>query len=338
MLATIEKIAEVQKHPNADALDIVKVLGYDCIVRRDSQKEGDEVVFIQPDTVLPVDRPWAADLLKYTSRGRVKAARLRGAWSMGIILPASVLQEVAPGYRVLEVGDDVSGLLGVVKYEPPAPKNLAAKGGLPFGIPKTDEPRWQSLRDVPWGAPVDVTLKIDGSSFTAYCALPGVHPGEEPVLGVCSRSLELKLDESEGTNAWLEAARLTNVLDRLRAYCVEQGVSLALRGEVYGPGVQVTGCNPHCRRPRGVAFFSVWNIQERRYEGRCDAHYFERVCEALDLPAVPILERSVPLTEELVRYYGDDLDAFGGEMFEGVVLKGDDFSLKVVNKAYDAKK
>lgn len=335
MLTTVEEIVEVRTHPNADSLDIAQVLGYECIVRRGSHSTGEHVVFIQPDALLPVEKPWAAELLKYTSRNRVKAARLRGEWSMGIIMPTSILEG-----HPFSLSDEVSEILGVTKYEPLAPKNIQAKASvLPFGIPKTDENRWQNLRNVPWGAPVDVTLKIDGSSFTVYCALPDHFPVEEPTTGLCSRSLELKLlADGEGTNPWLDAARMTGAMDLLQAYCVKHGVSLALRGEVYGQGVQSLGCNPHCRRPRGVAFFSVWDMAGRRYCGREDPHYFVPVCAALGLPTVPLLEVGVEFSRDLVERYGDNMGRLDGEMFEGVVLKGRNFSLKVVNKAYDAKK
>lgn len=33
-IASVERINEVSAHPNADRLDIVKVLGYNCIVPR----------------------------------------------------------------------------------------------------------------------------------------------------------------------------------------------------------------------------------------------------------------------------------------------------------------
>lgn len=77
-LATIERVLSVEKHPNADKLDIIKVLGYECIVGREHYREGDLVVFVQPDSILPSDRTWATDLLRYTSRGRIRAVRLRG--------------------------------------------------------------------------------------------------------------------------------------------------------------------------------------------------------------------------------------------------------------------
>lgn len=335
MLATIRRIAEIRPHPNADRLEIAHVQGYDCIVPKDKHDAGELIVFIEPDAVLPVAE-WTESVYGYTSRGRVKAAKLRGQWSMGLVMPLATLGCVAGPAPVCAEGVEVAEHLGIVKYDPPLPQDLKARGGLPFGVPKTDEERWQNLDALPFGIEVDVTLKIDGSSFTAYCALPGVHPGGEPVVGVCSRTLDLKLDEGM-TNPWLEAARQTGVLDRLGVFCEAEGVSLALRGEVYGAGIQSMAVNPHCRRERGVAFFSVWNIGERRYEDPSGPFGYKTLCTALGLEAVPTIERAT-LTPELLARYGDELEAIDGEPFEGVVLKAGSWSCKVVNKWYDSRK
>jgi hypothetical protein len=189
MLATVEKILKIDAHPNADSLEIATVLGYQCIVRKGAHSVGEAIVFIQPDSVLPADREWASEVIKYTSgNGRVKAVRLRGSWSMGLVMPLSILAAGEP--RLVLDGQEVSKMLGIIAYEAPIPKNLNAKGGLPFGMPRTDESRWQNVRDLDTllGNLVDVTLKVDGSSFTAYCVLPGDHPGDAPLLGITSRS------------------------------------------------------------------------------------------------------------------------------------------------------
>src|SRR5690606_20070649 len=117
------------------------------------------------------------------------------------------------------------------KYEPPLPKDVQARRLLPHNIPRTDEERWQNLRNLDslYGETVDVTLKIDGSSFTAYVKL-----NEDGTVdkGICSRSLDLKINDGF-TNRWLEAERKYNLLEKLENYCRKHGVSLAVRGEVY---------------------------------------------------------------------------------------------------------
>lgn len=87
-LASIELINKVEKHSNADSLDIVEVANYKAIVKLGSFKEGQKCVFIFPDSVLP-DKPWAAF---YRSKSkRVRACKIRGVWSMGIVEHLSIL-------------------------------------------------------------------------------------------------------------------------------------------------------------------------------------------------------------------------------------------------------
>lgn len=153
--------------------------------------------------------------------------------------------------------------------------------------------------------------------------------------GICSRSLEIK---PESENNYTLPEKKYNVLQKLTKYCQEHGVNLALRGEVYGQGIQSFGCNPHARLPKDVAFFSVYLIDEHRYAGKDDEHYYVNVCKTLELPVVPMVEENVELTESLVKKYSDELEQLNGNLFEGVVIKGKDFSFKVINKFYDSKK
>ena len=83
MDATIEIIKEVNKHDNADRLDIAKILGFECVTERGLYKGGEKIVYIRPDTVLPI-ADWTNEYRKYSPK-RVKSVRLRGCWSAGIV-------------------------------------------------------------------------------------------------------------------------------------------------------------------------------------------------------------------------------------------------------------
>jgi RNA ligase (TIGR02306 family) len=321
-LASIEKVTKVFPHPNADKLEFVHVLGYDCIVPKDLHKENDLVILIQPDTVLP-DAPWTAIYRKVSTK-RVKAIRLRGEWSFGIVEKLSLLPESLE----ISEGLEVSALLKITKYEPPVPVELSAKGPLPFGIPKTDEERYQNLLLEDFlGKHVDVTLKVDGQSFTAYYM-----DGE---FGVCGRTLEYKLEHHNDYTAHIKRYDLEN---KLRSFCEKHGVNIALRGESYGKGVQTSKTNPHSQLDKGLMFFGVWLMDERRHAYKGDRFYIHTIAEELGLPTVPMLEQNVPLTLDLIKKYDDGLEKLNGEMFEGVVLVGENFSFKVINKTYDSAK
>ena len=90
-LATIEQIVEIFPHSNAERLEIAKVRGYNIIVPKDKYKVGSVVVLIHPDVVLP-EKPWAETFKKYAPK-RVRAIKIRGEYSWGIILPISDLFE-----------------------------------------------------------------------------------------------------------------------------------------------------------------------------------------------------------------------------------------------------
>lgn len=317
--ATIQTIKEIRIHPNADSLEIARVLNYDCIIKKGLFVIGEKIVFIMPDSVLP-DKPWAA--IYRAKSNRIRAIRLRQVWSEGLIEKLSTfdLSETIDG--------DVSSLLEIAHYEPPAPQDLSAKGNLPFGISKTDEESFGSIVEIPFGQVVDVTLKIDGSSETFYCKIiDGV-----PNLGITSRSLDLKL---ECDNKYTRIDKKYFILEKLAIYCLKRNVSLAVRGECYGEGLNASGINPHCKLPLDFRAFNILNLDTRTYESwdKC-----EEVCAIIGVSVVPTLERKILLTPELIKKYREDLEKIDGQPFEGVVIKGNGFSFKVLSKLYDSKK
>ena len=324
-LASIEIISDIQPHPNADKLDLAKVLGYTCIVEKDKYKVGDAVVLIQPDTVLP-DKPWA-EVFKKKS-GRVRAIKLRGVFSFGIVMPLSTWFTS----NIPQVGDEVSDLINVTKYEAPQPQQLDAKGPLPFGLGRTDEERYQNILDLPFGEVVNATLKIDGQSATYYCRKD--RQTGEWTTGICSRSLEMKL---ECSNNYTRINEKYDILNKLMSYCKARDVSLALRGEIYGNNIQGHGNNPHAKLPLDFAAFSVYNFDTFQYENTGDEHNYQNVCGAMWLPMVPTVF-SGRLTPELIKHYAEDISEIDGKPFEGVVIKHSTGSFKIINMAYDERK
>jgi RNA ligase (TIGR02306 family) len=323
-LASIERIKSIAAHPNADRLELAHVLGYICVVPKDKYSEGDLVVLIQPDTVLP-DKDWA-EFYKKLSKSRVKAAKIRGVWSYGIIESLNIIPWAHPD-NMFE-GHEVSKDIGVTKYEAPQPTELNAKGAIPYSIPKTYEERWQNVDiDSLLGQSVDVTLKVDGRSFTAIY--------KDGYFGVCGRTMEYK---PECHNNYTAHVKRYNLAEELANYCEKHQVNIALRGESYGKGIQSSNNNPHSKLNNGLFFFSVYLIDEHRYTSPNELHSVANVCSKLDLPLVPVVEKSVPLTYDLIKKYDEEQNLIDGLPFEGVVIAGNGFSFKVINKHYDSKK
>lgn len=297
-LASIQRIAEILPHTNADSLEIAKVLGWQCIVKKGEYKPGDWTIFCEIDSVLPDGPSWSEFMRRV--RFRVRTAKFRGELSQGLCLPLSVLppQGIATkpdgttdiNYTIAE-GQEVTDLLGIVKYEPTMPASLGgdAKGLFPSFIPKTDETRVQGLSRVlarHAGVRCYVTEKLEGSSMTSYI--------NEDVFGVCSRNLDLK--ETEGNAFWI-AARKLDLEAKLRSV----GKNIAVQGEILGPGLNG---NIYGFRDFTVRFFNVYDIDSRRYY---DFEDFINFYKDLQLETVPVLDTDHVIVPD-IQFYIKDAD------------------------------
>jgi hypothetical protein len=124
----------LEKHPNADSLSIVRIEGYQAVVRTEDWYGCQELfaakeaplaclgAYIPPDSLVPVDRAEFAFLKDPKKpdqkQARVKARRLRGEWSMGLLIHAPV---------GAQLGDDVAEQLGVTHYDPPEPTRMGGE-------------------------------------------------------------------------------------------------------------------------------------------------------------------------------------------------------------------
>jgi len=120
---TLEVLDRVWEHPDADRLDLAKVIGMDFqfVVLKGAYRSGDRVLYFPVDSLLP---PHVIEALGLTGRlagkqhNRVKTIRLRGEYSQGLVCrPETVLGE-AWGHFDLSA-EALTKRLGVTKYEPP---------------------------------------------------------------------------------------------------------------------------------------------------------------------------------------------------------------------------
>ena len=265
-LASIQKVSDLRPIVGADKILCAKVLGWELVVKKEDFKIDDLCVFVEIDSILP-DRP-EFEFLK--PRGmRVRTVKLRGQVSQGICFPLLIL----PSSYEPKLDDDVTDLLGIKKYEPAIPAQLAgeAKGVFPSFIPKTDETRVQVLQpllDKYVGTRCYVTEKLDGSSGTFF-----FNRGE---FGICSRNLQFKLDKQQSwwlklliklgikkepeklSNTFIRLAESLNLEEKLR----KLGLNIALQGEVIGEGIQG---NKYGIKGQQVYFFNVFDIDKQEY-------------------------------------------------------------------------
>lgn len=115
-LASIQKISSLQPIPNADNIEIATVLGWQCVVKKGEFKVGESVVYFEVDSILP-EKP-DFEFLR-PRKFRIKTIKLRGVVSQGLIMPLSVLPANFK-FRGVFVGQDVTDVIGVIKYDPEA--------------------------------------------------------------------------------------------------------------------------------------------------------------------------------------------------------------------------
>jgi len=120
---TKQKIA-LFTHSNADSLMLGRVGSYQVVVQKGLYEDGDEVIFAPEKSML--SGQIKTEFEKYLvgpNNDRVKAVRLRGEISSGIIIP----KHLVPDFDSIPMDTDISEQLGIVKYEPPIPTQLAGK-------------------------------------------------------------------------------------------------------------------------------------------------------------------------------------------------------------------
>ena len=276
-LASVQRALEIIPIPNADAIELVRINGWQCVTKKGEFAADDLGVFLEIDAVPPDNLTfqflWTAKDGTATARPdkfRIRTMKLRGALSQGLFLPLTGFDLGA-----VEVGQDVTEALGVTKYEPPLP---AAGGGeigglFPGFVPKTDEIRVQSAPEVIaeiWANPYAITLKYDGTSAT-FC----VDPRDGAFLA-CGRNYSI----SEGESFYWRIARHYDLPAKLAAH-----PNYALQGEICGPGIQKNRLE---LKQIALFCFNVYDIAGARYLGHDEAREF---LAQIEVPAVETLEK-----------------------------------------------
>lgn len=203
---------ELFTHPNADALQLGKVGSYQVVVQKGLYQSGDEVVFAPEKSVLCGSLKTEFETyLAGPNKDRVKSVRLRGEISSGIIVPKSLV----PDFDKFEIGEDVSELLGIVKYEPPIPTQLAGKVrsfDMPFIGTHDCEHANIYVKDLIQGERVVLTEKVHGSQFILG------HNLDTNDTIVSSKGMlksGLVIEESEGNTYWI-AAKNDQLVEKIR--------------------------------------------------------------------------------------------------------------------------
>ncbi len=329
----------IEEHPNADRLELAGVGDFRSIVMKGQFKTGDLGVYIPEASICPewlIAKLGLEGKLAGKKHNRVKAVRLRGVFSQGLIYPLAEQDDKVlalegrdgkPSWTYVEEGQDVQVHLGITKYEPPIPIHM--QGEVFNSLGKTLSYDIENVKKYPdvlvEGEDVIMTEKLHGT----WCCF-GFHPGvkESHIItskGLSGQGLAFKVNERNKDNLYIRAldgtanASGANVIDRAMGFW-GGGAPFYILGEVYGAGVQ-KGFGYGLEKPGFRVFDIYWgNPGQGEY---ADAEMLETLCTALEVERVPELYRGAFSKAKMLELTHGKESASGKEtnMREGVVVR-----------------
>jgi len=333
-LASIQKIKYIKPIPDADSIETVGILGWECVSKKGEFQPDDLCVYFEIDSLLP-EIPefeflrkscWNETFKKF----RLKTIRLKKQISQGLALPINVF----PKLSGLSVGADVTELLEIEKYEPPIPASIKGDAkSFSWPISKTDETRVQLNDEYKFietltGHPYYISLKLDGTSSTFL-----IDPKDE-VFHVCGRNYSYKRNDDH--SFWKIAERY-NIEQGLRDLWNE-GRKIAIQGEILGPGIQ--------KNPLGlnITDLYIFNVVDISTNTKLCLDDSLDIVERLGLKFVPILDKgpsfNYTMDDLLTKAQGKYIEHFpsakSSQEREGIVIRDvcGKVSFKAINNQF----
>jgi len=327
LIVEVCKINNVHKHPNADKLSLAECKGWQVVVGLDQYKDGDLVVFIPPDCMIPpiLIEKYNLEYLKHN--GRTGTVKLRGELSQGLVI------DIPEGN--FKVGDNVADILEITKYEVPEPTYSTKSGGQvskkklnPLFDKYTDIENIKNFKDIfKEGDEVVVTEKIHGSNsrfgnleislnangnkieyIISWIKKNILHQTHEFVVGShnVQKTFFTNKKHYYSKDVWNEMATKYNLKDKL----IEDTI---VYGEIYGEGIQ-------------DLTYGVKGIDLLIFDVKWKGEYLNwntvvEWCKLMDLKTVPVLYVGKYYDGLLEEYTSGKSIICPTQMREGVVIK-----------------
>ena len=296
-LTKVERIKSIEKHPNADKLELALCRGWHCVVPKDTYKAGDLCVYIPIDSVLPsqLETALLGNSAIKLSKGRIKTIKLRGAISQGLIVDLGTVNRYLGDHGchlvINHEGLDITKELGIKKWEPELPEYQKVKFGGTMAKTNPHFHKYTSLenhKNYPdlFGASeiVNVTEKIHGTNFRAgwvpkivngfwknLALKMGIISKHEFVFG--SHNVQL----SDTKNIYYKMVEKYSLKKKLKPGEV-------IYGEIYGHGIQKNYSYGLKEGEQACVFFDIKKDNEW-------LNYLDllAIADEYDLPTVPRL-------------------------------------------------
>lgn len=327
-IVTVEAIEPIE---GADKIVLARVGGYQTIIMKDSFKVGDMAFYIPEASIVPQEIVTYLGLegrLAGSDKNRVKAIKLKGILSQGLLLPLDYLRKEEHGDKQLFFAEgDYAEKLGITKYEPVVPVSMSGDV-VAIGPENTINFDIDNIKKYPslFGeiVPVVITEKIHGTFVQIGILSKYTNEklfGAKNNIFVASKGLGAKglVFGADVDNIYTRC--LKDLLPVLEEHFSGYEDDVYFLGEIFGKGVQ----DLHYGKPPSVRFFDV------AYKSRGYLNNKEKgaLLSILGFPQVPVLYQgrfSMKIVNNLL-----DMDTVEGDkvhMMEGVVIRADDERLK----------
>lgn len=313
--AEIVRVTRVLPHPNADRLEILRFemkgigeTAYEVVSQKGQFQVGDLAAYFSVDCLLPTGHPDFRFLLeRLDGKGkeiyRLRAARLRGVFSQGLLVPVPTKDGRRPSAStgnkipgVSEFGNQVAEHFGVTYYRRPEPGEPTQPGTKkpqkqPFPIYGVD-----SLKKLPRlfeeGERVVVTEKIHGTNFR-FGWVPrkflGFRVGWKFVVGSHRVIKGNDGNHYYGEDLWSDTATRLCLADVTKQY-----KGYAFYGELFGH-TWSGGKIQDLTYGKNSTALCIFDIRDEKGQWM-DPWTRRNLCAELDLEHVPILSQGPELT------------------------------------------
>ena len=356
-LASIQRIKEIHPIEGADRIEMVQVLGWQCVANKGVFREGDMCVYFEIDSFLPV-RP-EFEFLRASSFKtnpilgdgfRLKTMKFKGQISQGLALPLDAVgivrvdngdrldnardyvfrQEGKPDLEMIELintgnignlsleGMDITVLLGVKEWE--IPERASTGGTIKGNLPYCVH-KTDETRIQSMPQLLEEFRGLDYYITTKYDGSShSVAIDDQGEFHVTGHNYEYKDD---GTCSFYEYVKAHDIENEMREYMKANGIrSLTIQGEWCGEGIQKNRLKLHTPE---------WFVFTVDIDGkRADFNTLRSVTSSCKLKHVEVLETGFdlpslyPTANDLVKYAetcAGKVKAYKGGQPEGIVIR-----------------
>jgi len=296
LIVKVVKIDAISDAPNTDRLEIATVGEWTCCVKKGQYAANEKAIYIPVDAVLPEELSNKLGVTQYLSKGRVRATKLRGIISMGLLIGVGDV-EIS---HDTPIGTDVADILGIKKFEPPQSFNKNSDS-CPDHHDFLTYVRIENIKNFPdilrVNEPIVCLEKIHGTNFRA-ANIDGTF-----LVGSHRRNLK-----ESSSNLYWQAFYKYNLAEKLKP-------GDTIYGEIYGKKVQ-KGLEYGALTPAAVFF----DIQRKGTYLNWDDFFIYAQLEKLPIPPVIISEKYKPENLKLLSE-GKTLMPGAKHIREGIVIR-----------------